>query len=216
MKLYKFRSLRNVEFTLDILLSERLYCASFEDLNDPLEGIFVWKTSIESALGQVPIGVTPVGASRTLRGTKSVSQMDLFGNSRICSLTATFDDIRLWSHYADGHTGLAIEIDFDEDDPLLHEVEYVSKLKEFQFGLLGSPRAEEVLRAKADHWKYEHEYRIVNDTDFVSIAGRITGVYLGLRIAPTIKEAISRIVGDTYPVISTKLDSGKLRVVADD
>ena len=42
MKLYKYRSLRrNLDFVLDILLNERLYCANYTALNDPLEGYYV-------------------------------------------------------------------------------------------------------------------------------------------------------------------------------
>ena len=40
MKLYKFRSFDNIEYTLDILINERLYCSSHEALNDPFEGLF--------------------------------------------------------------------------------------------------------------------------------------------------------------------------------
>jgi len=40
MILYKYRSLEQFEYVLDILLNERLYCSYYKDLNDPLEGIY--------------------------------------------------------------------------------------------------------------------------------------------------------------------------------
>ena len=49
MKLYKFRSFENIEFTLDIIMNERLYCAQHKSLNDPFEGLFStieWKSGI--------------------------------------------------------------------------------------------------------------------------------------------------------------------------
>ena len=36
--LYKYRSLDNWKFVLDIFLNKRLYAASFYDMNDPMEG----------------------------------------------------------------------------------------------------------------------------------------------------------------------------------
>lgn len=48
------------------------------------------------------------------KSPKSISELPLFENKTVCSLTASLSDIRLWSHYADGHTGVAIEIDIDE------------------------------------------------------------------------------------------------------
>lgn len=51
MKLYKFRSLDNIEFTFDILLNERLYCANYKDLNDPFEGIFRTTRLVNLGLG---------------------------------------------------------------------------------------------------------------------------------------------------------------------
>ena len=40
MKLYKYRSLHNLEFILDVLLNERLHCAPYTKLNGPFEGVF--------------------------------------------------------------------------------------------------------------------------------------------------------------------------------
>ena len=36
--LYKYRSLANWKFVLDILVNGRLYAAPFSELNDPMEG----------------------------------------------------------------------------------------------------------------------------------------------------------------------------------
>ncbi len=36
--LYKFRSLENWKFVLDIVIHKRLHAAPFDELNDPMEG----------------------------------------------------------------------------------------------------------------------------------------------------------------------------------
>ena len=38
---YKYRSLSNLRYFLDILIYKRLYMASYRELNDPVEGAFV-------------------------------------------------------------------------------------------------------------------------------------------------------------------------------
>lgn len=38
---YKYRSLSNLRYFLDILIYKRLYMASYSELNDPMEGAFV-------------------------------------------------------------------------------------------------------------------------------------------------------------------------------
>ena len=202
MKLYKYRSLENIEFVFDILLSQRLHCAPFETLNDPLEGIFMWVK--RSAL--MPFGNTT---------PKSIKDMPVFGSTRICSLAATMGDVRLWSYYAQGHTGVAIEVDLDDSDSQLHEVEYVRELKAFKLAAFGGPSAEEILRLKTHHWQHEIEYRIICDDEYVSITDRITGVYFGLRTADVMRKAIINNVPNTIPVFSTKLDERNIKVIVD-
>ena len=36
---YKYRSLSNLRYFLDILINKRLYMASYSELNDPIKGI---------------------------------------------------------------------------------------------------------------------------------------------------------------------------------
>ena len=38
--LYKYKSLDNLMWILDIILNKRLYAAKYTELNDPMEGIF--------------------------------------------------------------------------------------------------------------------------------------------------------------------------------
>ncbi|MCW8831230.1 MAG: DUF2971 domain-containing protein [Gammaproteobacteria bacterium] len=107
MKLYKFRSLDNMDYALDIILNERLYCPEYSELNDPFEGLFnqLMPGSFDSGFDN--------GFSTS---NKTISNVDeLLADSyhtRVCSLTSDLHDVRLWSHYADSHRGIAIELDF--------------------------------------------------------------------------------------------------------
>ncbi|MGD9874527.1 MAG: hypothetical protein AB7T27_09695 [Kiritimatiellia bacterium] len=40
MKAYKFKSAAQIPHALDIILNNRLYCADWSSLNDPMEGVF--------------------------------------------------------------------------------------------------------------------------------------------------------------------------------
>lgn len=213
MKLYKYRSLANIEFTLDILINQRLHCAPFEKLNDPLEGIFLSVLWAGGALGMSTMGALPFGGISSVKSARSVSEMRLLGNSRVCSLARNLNDIRLWSHYADGHCGVAIEIDIDESDSLLHEVEYVDRLKESGVSLLGGPRSEEILRVKTIHWTYEQEYRIISDQEFYPVTDRITGIYFGLRASNLIQKSLLAFLPSSISAYRMKLDERKLEII---
>ena len=89
---YKYRSLSNLRFFLDILIYKRLYMASYSELNDPMEGAFVITgdhRNIDNSWLEI------------LRSEKN----DL----RICSLSRSFNNILMWAHYADSNNGCCIE-----------------------------------------------------------------------------------------------------------
>ena len=46
--LYKYRSLDNWKFLLDILINKRLHAARFQDLNDPMEGRYYYEDEVIS------------------------------------------------------------------------------------------------------------------------------------------------------------------------
>jgi len=68
--LYKFRSLGNFKYFVDIILNNRLYAAKYNDLNDPMEGHYYYKSKEFDS-----------GMREKLRGEKA--------NLRICSLSET-------------------------------------------------------------------------------------------------------------------------------
>ena len=179
MKLYKFRSFENLEFVLDIILNERLYCAHFSGLNDPFEGIYL------AVSHYPPVFLQRLGTQRIDR--KSVCELsEVYETSlfnRICSLSASIEDTRLWAHYADGHRGIAIEIDFSGNEDDLKLVRYPPKLKRYSNTILGTPFPDEILSQKTPHWEHEKEFRIMQSEPYYPVSGRISGIYLGLRIS---------------------------------
>ena len=97
MLLYKYRSLKDFKNIADILTEKRLYASSFLDLNDPMEGHFYYY-----------VNSLPNDFLEKLWCQKK--------ESKICSLGSEKDCFLLWTYYADGHKGIAIEIEVDEQE----------------------------------------------------------------------------------------------------
>ena len=47
---YKFRSLNNIRYFLDILVNNRLYAARYDELNDPMEGAYLINACSENII----------------------------------------------------------------------------------------------------------------------------------------------------------------------
>ncbi len=87
----------------------------------------------------------------------------------VCSLSLTFSNILMWSHYADSHRGIIIGYDLQESDfpngslsPVNYKVERV--LVEPLFFAGTEPYKKDLLESmqtKSVSWKYEQEYRII-------------------------------------------------------
>lgn len=206
MKLYKFRPLNNLERLIDIVIQERLYCAPFDKLNDPNEGIYLGTHHVPGWL----IG----GCGTTIVQAKSASGLRNYEQlSRVCSLSASFSDLRLWSHYADGHKGVAVEIDFTGYETDLYPVEYIAALPQHpDYTVLGSPFPEQILTKKTTHWAYESELRLLQAEPYYSIEGRVTAVLLGTRVDANIKAHLRKVIRESIPLHETFINHHKLEV----
>ncbi len=219
MKLYKFRSLCDKK-ALDIIKNERLYCSDYKKLNDPFEGLFYIIFS-----RQFGPGFDPGFQTREIK--KSVDDlseniaepwMKIIDESKICSLSKTRHDVRMWSLYADSCTGIVIEIDFPDCTSDYLKVKYEKTLKEYEANLKAHLTPKEIFSFKTKQWKYEQEYRIVQNEEYYQIKkrkGRISCIYLGERIKACHKEKILKLVSDKdkkIPVYSTKLNKNDIKI----
>jgi len=208
MKLYKYRSLTNFEFVLDIILKRRLHCSTYDSLNDPFEGLFV------SLLG---------GQRRVYKSVESLF-LSSVNKIRICSLSSSLSDVRLWSHYADGHKGVVFEIDFSGLESRIHPVKYCEKLPSFfdRTGttfltrLFSNVNPHDVLSCKTKHWEYEAEYRIFHESEYIDISNREKAVYLGNRITDNHRYYLTEIIPDEIPIFMTKINKEKIMIESDE
>jgi Protein of unknown function (DUF2971) len=203
MKLYKYRSLKNLQYVLDVILLERLYCAPYTELNDPCEGLFFSSQSIgvnsKSGFYFLP--------SRTVKKVTDLHcTLKNSDSPRICSLSNTLSDVRLWSYYADSHKGVAIEIDFSGIESDVNKIKYLPQLQEHRIGtfLSEGSSTEEVLLNKTVHWEYEEEYRIIQGAQYYPIIGRITNIYLGIN-SNCYHDILKKVIPSSIPLINTKI-----------
>jgi len=206
MKLYKFRPLSSMERVLDIVLNQRLYCAPFEQLNDPFEGVFL-------AVHHVPPPAWGLKTPTKPKLTTVSTLRDADKVSRICSLSANFRDLRLWAHYADGHKSVAIEVDFSGIEHHAVPVEYVKKLPTYYPAtVLGTPFPDQILSKKTFHWEYEDERRVLQPEVYYSVADRVTSVLLGARVHPEHRDLLKKALAGRVSFFTTNINENTLEV----
>lgn len=211
MILFKYRSLQNLTHVLDIIINSRLYCSKYLDLNDPFEGLFSATIHIPSKDRiKFPFFIFP----ESFTVTKSVK--DLFYDSkdrvRICSLSSSLSDVRLWAQYADGNRGITLKIDFSGLENFIHEVIYSTELPSYGYTLLTAPNPIEVLTRKTIHWSYESEFRIIHEGEYFDITDRLKEIYVGYRISEFHLALLERLKPSKVKIIHTEIDSKKIEV----
>ena len=233
MILYKYRSLANLEHVFDIILNQRLYCSTYPELNDPFEGIFETINTRASlrlrALGT--LGGNPARIRGLAESLKTYNRVEDLGNNangkiKICSLSSDLNDVRLWSYYADGHKGIVFEIDFSGLEKK-YKVTYSEKLP---WGTLpqdgtiltGHTSPQEVLSRKTNHWVFESEYRIIDESEhleegkYFDIKGRIKAIYIGTRTSDIHRKLLNKIVPSEIPIYTTKINEKAIKVESDE
>ena len=172
--LYKFRRIN--KRLIESLLSQSLYFAKPDELNDPfdcrIDLIKVIKRAELAATGERKKFLSSLlGAPEFFEVWKS--NLDTVG---VLAFSRTNREVLLWSHYADEHRGLCLEYQFQGDHLLTEEfnliaagnVDYLAEpLTEW---LKSAPMdrtkfVEELLhkylKTKSPAWKYEQESRII-------------------------------------------------------
>lgn len=86
----------------------------------------------------------------------------------MCSLSSDPEHALLWSHYAGGHSGVAVEIEMSALEKSLYKVSYSNKIPKIPaYALIDTKSAIEndlfgaFFLRKAECWSYESEYRLM-------------------------------------------------------
>lgn len=175
--LYKYRSLENFKYFIDIILYNRLYASPYKELNDPMEGMYLYRD-----------GELDEDIRNMIYNNKE--------NLRICSLTKSKKDLLMWAHYANGHKGVAIGVRLAEEyNDSIKEIinKGIRTIKNADFN---NSTAKEIFCHKSSAWKYEEEVRVfTNKTEYVNvdIVEVITGFRIDEKEERIVKELIRKI-----------------------
>lgn len=175
-RLYRYRSLEELDRELEAIEEPYLYCAAFGSLNDPMEGLFSTSRSL--------------GESEKHRAIRA-SIRDNKSQIGMCSFSEVHNHELMWAHYADQFRGICISYSlskllkslpqnvnfvrmfYNETEPTIHRTsEDPGQL------------AKMVLSYKNYRWLYEREWRMFAPLGKAHYqdAACVTRVYLGSRI----------------------------------
>jgi hypothetical protein len=201
MKAYKFRSSSQLPFALDIVFNNRLYCSDWSNLNDPMEGMFVYHhhgskgRDLKEEVAQI---------------IKHKKQL------KVCSLSKTFDCHLLWAHYASGFDGLAIEVELPDQSPVIKQVEYRGVFASVSLDnpIPPAQAAERVLSSKYQEWSYEQEVRVLQSNEWYQLPTPVRRIIAGHRMNPALFEAL-RIICERKKIMICRTGIGDEGIDAD-
>ena len=181
--LYKYRAFSNFENLVDIIVNSRLYAASYDKMNDPMEGGY------------------------SFPATYSNEQIDalekVIAKQKFCSLSASSDIDLMWAHYANGNRGICIgvvlkstrkageayQVIYDGQPNLIHGCDKNDQ-----------DRARKILRHKSDCWRYEEEVRVFsNDGHLVDV--EVKEIIFGKRTDTQLKPLVEALVKAFLPSV---------------
>ncbi len=137
----------------------------------------------------------------------------MFQESALFCMSETYDDILMWSHYADKHQGLVIAFSPNNPDSpfsLAKPVRYVSEMPKINIRNYVGLSNDNAVRdfqdlftlTKSNTWSYEREWRVVaaggsgirpfHEED-------IDAIYLGCRMSADNKKRVAAAVKQKYP-----------------
>ena len=191
MLLYKYRGIQGFRFFTDIVLKNRLFASPYFDLNDPMEGRYLYSQSD---------GKIDEDMARMLKGEKE--------KVRVCSLSRNPNNELMWSHYAEGHKGVAIGVEVDRSRYKVRPIDY-DGLHQIGRNNFHSGSAVDVLSHKLDVWSYEEEERVfTKNKQYVDV--HIRRIICGSRMSTQDKGFITDLVTKVNPdieIINARTDA---------
>lgn len=237
-KIYKYQSLADGSHCLENLTKHQVYFPKPELLNDPFDFriSFVlssltekeWRSGFDkfSEMIEADLGTNAVKQAQaefltngelnqhfknTLirANSKNISGSSAKYEQRgVACFAKKFDNILMWSHYADGHRGLCLEFDTRfppfNDPQKLHKVIYDNHrptLSPIEFIVNGFIPVTPLI-TKSRKWEYEKEWRLITPHGNSSIEydpKALTGIYFGCLMPDAQKRKIATMPANSAP-----------------
>jgi len=217
-KLYKYQSIGCGSHTLENLRNGQIWFSKPDKLNDPFDCAihFNIKGTTEEYLELYKILVNGLTEPRKLEKIKEVestfltngninsafkahtNEVQLKANLKnindhnsqmgVACFSETFDNILMWSHYANGHKGLCLEFDTNslpfQDREKLHHVIYSDSFPTLKPAAVFQNTYIPIdsLITKSKDWVYEREWRLIKDKGDSALEydpRALTAIYFG-------------------------------------
>jgi Protein of unknown function (DUF2971) len=176
--IYKYISFNSNLFKT--LINGNLWLASPLSFNDPfdcqIEDQTIW--TIDKIINFIARGEKVSAKDREIMHTLSDEDYDWFGQTFNKSFRKTLNKIGIscfsldrnnslmWSHYANGHTGLCLKFDMLADSYLFKDCYKVNYSKEYPKILVeenGKANITDAILTKSKIWEYENEWRVIKN-----------------------------------------------------
>jgi Protein of unknown function (DUF2971) len=226
-RLYKFRSMaddQQKDRLRDIVLGHRIRFSRPSELNDPIEGKPIyslgdwsseqyrtqfaeWAWRCQRHVAQPPpqeafcawlVQQSQEVHQGYISQINADNQAEIERRWRVLSLSADARNHLMWSHYADGHKGVALVFDASHGEfALAYKVSYVPQRQPMEITTQDqSVILKNTLLTKLDTWDYEKEFRCIApevpergalhvDNQFLRFAPpRLVGIISGAKLSP--------------------------------
>lgn len=229
---YRYRA-TNLDRLKQIIIENELYFCSAIQVNDPFDSkVHLTFEGTKQERREFVKGLIREYHSRSPRkyrremersGLKSFSllQSDTadkhLADFGICCFSTKNDDILMWSHYSDSHSGVCLQFRVNkESEPIFHvlfKVTYQQKFPTVSY-LKDNPGVymPKILLTKSQRWSYEDEWRILSTEGgpgAIKFNPKVlAGLIFGCRAGAQFKSTIIRLV-EARPEI--KLYQAKIR-----
>lgn len=195
-KIYKFCTFN--DFTRDILITEKFFFNDWEKMNDPLEGFFqYYKTN------KTDDNVSDIYTEKNTYGISCFSK--------------DYNEILMWSHYANGHLGICIEVEIDETLCTKNDIDIVDikYKKDIESIVTIGADVKELLSKKLNKWKYEKEVRVFcKGKKTKHKVGKITKIFLGPKCSSEDKETIEEYIdSEKIKIVQTAISLKTNRII---
>ncbi len=181
--LYKYRSIRDFKYFVDIILKRRLYTSPYFDLNDPMEGQYLYNQ-----------GELSKELVRAIKGEKE--------KFRICSLSKEPEHPLMWAHYADGHHGVVIGVTVNHEKYDVRPVIYSDALPSINTSnYISMQTAKDILCHKVSVWEYDKEERVFIDRGMY-VKVNIKEIRLGSKMKQDDQDLLRELIERVSPNIS--------------
>lgn len=173
------------KYTEQCIKSQKVFFNDWEKLNDPMEGFYIYTPE------QHKINIEQILRDEKLK-------------YKIFCCSKEYNEILMWSHYADNHRGVCLEIEVNEElckqNNIFHRnVVYKKDLVKISPNRNTKDQAKHILKHKISKWRYEKEVRflIKNDTPNSYKIGDIKAILLGSKCRKDDKNLIIKWIKNT-------------------